>query len=128
MVPGGGVSGLGRMVPGGGFSGSGVGFGHLVLSGVGAPLGIRGVDVGQSPKSISRISGGIHARSGDSRMWSTDSVIHALGCFSQLLRVKSRVENLVLFALLALGAPLHVRVHLEGVRFRISDFGSRRRI
>ena len=31
MVPGGAVSGVGRMVPGGGFSGSGVGFGHLII-------------------------------------------------------------------------------------------------
>ena len=36
------------------------------------------VDAGQLQKSVSRISGGIHARSGDSRTWSTNSVLHVL--------------------------------------------------
>ena len=43
-------------------------------------------------KSISRTSGGIHAKSGDSRTWSTCEVRHVLDCVLQLLRVKSRVD------------------------------------
>ena len=39
------------------------------------------VDAGQLQKSISQISGGILAKSGDSGTWSTDSVLHVLDCF-----------------------------------------------
>ena len=50
-----------------------------------------GVDAGQLHKSIPRISGGIHAKSGYSRTWSTNYVLHVLDCFLRLLCVQSRV-------------------------------------
>ena len=56
-------------------------------------LGYHGVDAGQLKKSISQISGGIHAKRGDSRTRSTNSVLHVPESFLQLLHVKSRVKE-----------------------------------
>ena len=52
-----------------------------------------GVDARQLQKSVSQIAGGIHARSGYSRMWSKNYVLHLLDCFLKCLRVKSRVDH-----------------------------------
>ena len=50
-----------------------------------SPPGIcPGVDAGQLQKSISQISGKIHAISGDSGTWSTNSVLHVMDCLLQL--------------------------------------------
>ena len=69
-----------------------------------AHLGYPGVDARQLQKSISWMSGVIHAS--DFRTWSTNSVLHLLNCFLQSLCVKSRVVQMAASSVTRLPAPV----------------------